>query len=909
MQPDNTYQRDALTGVYARGALELRLREETDRARRYHQSFSLVVLDLDHFKSINDAFGHKRGDEVLVEFTQRLLTLCRSTDLIFRYGGDEFVLILPHTDTTQSLIFAQRLLDGIRASTFPGEPPLTISASIGVSTFPTDGDTPESLFAVADQRHYQAKRAGRGRVVGEDLPETSITSLEAPSRLIERDRALETLQRFLKALPDHQRGIFHIIGAYGLGISRFLQEVRKAAELQNYGVLMLRGQTARKYRVYGVLSEARHDWPGLPLPATGQDSFATALQHLLTEHGYNGLLIILDDLPDIDRASLDCISKLFLSSALSRLALVYATSSPGAHRNLPQDAPLREQVLLEPLSPTGTRTWLRHTLHCEVSPPFLTWFHQATSGQPARIARGLAFLVNQGIVTPGIGRCGHREDFATLPLADQLDRQTIASPHNLPGALTDFVGREADIERLKRLIEEQRLIILLGPGGIGKTRLATQAAAESISLFPDGVYLVALSALSSADFLLPAIAEALRLPLAGADDPRAHLLSYMHTKDMLLVLDNFEQLRDSEPLLLDILERAPGVRLLITSRDRLRLPGGETFELSGLPFPTDEAAEHIEHYAAVQLFLHNAHHTNPDFVLTDQDRPFVARICRLLEGMPLGLELAAAWVRMFSCQSIATWIDENLVFLMANQPEVPARHFSLSAIIESFWNLLGPRERSVLRQMAIFRGGFRLEAARQVVGASPFFLDALVAKAFLHWTHQGRYAMHELLRQYAADQLHSAPHEQIQVQEQHALYYAAFVHQREAELLTTSAALADLQSEIENIRTAWNWAVSHANIHCLDQLAAGLAHFYTHSGRAHEGATTFAAAIDRIHRSTQGPRHPLDTTHALLASLYTQYARLLNDLGDTQQATVAVEQAARFTHATLLPEHDPGYNT
>ena len=160
--------KDPMTGVYSRATLGQRLHEEIDRARRYEIPLSIIMLDLDHFKSVNDAFGHLRGDQVLISFAQRLRNAIRKSDLIYRYGGDEFLLLLPNTSKVQGSALAQRLLEAIHEEPFEGDPPITLTLSLGVASFPDDGHTPETLFEKADQRHYSAKRHGRDRAVDVD---------------------------------------------------------------------------------------------------------------------------------------------------------------------------------------------------------------------------------------------------------------------------------------------------------------------------------------------------------------------------------------------------------------------------------------------------------------------------------------------------------------------------------------------------------------------------------------------------------------------------------------------------------------------------------------------------------------------------------------------------------------------
>lgn len=250
----------------------------------------------------------------------------------------------------------------------------------------------------------------------------------------------------------------------------------------------------------------------------------------------------------------------------------------------------------------------------------------------------------------------------TKSLFERIRLAGEARPHNLPPSLTPLIGREAELQRIaERLADPDcRLLTLTGPGGIGKTRLARQAAQEQVGIFLHGVYLVPLAGLSSPEFLVPTIADALGFSFAGPEDPREQLLNYLREKEMLLVLDNFEQLLDGARLLPRILRHAPDVKIVVTSREHLNLQAEWVFEVRGLAFPEGAVTEGIEEFSAVQLFLARARRVAASFSLSAETEPAVARICRLVGGMPLGIELAAASVPLFSCDQIAAQIERNL---------------------------------------------------------------------------------------------------------------------------------------------------------------------------------------------------------------------------------------------------------
>jgi len=389
-----------------------------------------------------------------------------------------------------------------------------------------------------------------------------------------------------------------------------------------------------------------------------------------------------------------------------------------------------------------------------------------------------------------------------------------APRHNLPVQTTPFVGREAELTELGRLLADPgvRLLTILGAGGMGKTRLALEAGAAQLNNFERGVYFVSLAPLDAVEAIVPTVAEALGFSFYEGGEPRQQLLDYLNQKTVLLLMDNFEHLLDGAGLVTEVLETAPDVKVLSTSRARLSVQGEQLFHLSGMDFPDWETPEDALEYSAVKLFLQSARRVQPGFELAAGDLRYVARICRLVQGMPLGILLAAAWLTMLTPAEVAAEIEASLDFLETDLRDVPERQRSMRAIFDHSWNLLTAREQAVMQALSVFRGGFAREAAQQVAGASLRELRSLVDRSLLQRDPAGRYGIHELLRQYAAEKLRKVPAEDAAARDSHCAYYAGFLQGREAQLLGRGQrqALAEIGAEIENVRTAWDWAVARA---------------------------------------------------------------------------------------------------
>jgi serine/threonine protein kinase/predicted ATPase/tetratricopeptide (TPR) repeat protein len=400
--------------------------------------------------------------------------------------------------------------------------------------------------------------------------------------------------------------------------------------------------------------------------------------------------------------------------------------------------------------------------------------------------------------------------------------------HNLPAQITPFVGRESELESLAQLLDDPdvRLVTILGPGGIGKTRLALEVAAQRVEAqrggFADGVYLISLAPLRSADNILPTVAEAVNFQFYPGREPLRELLDYLREKQMLLVMDNYEHLLEGAGIVTAILQAAPRVQVLVTSRERLNLSGETAFTIEGMTYPDWETPEDAAdqegrtEYGAVRLFMQSARRAHPSFELQADDLRYVACICRLVQGMPLAILLAAAWVEVISLAEIAAEIMGHmsglgLDFLETEMRDLPERHRSIRAVFDSSWTRLTEVERGTLARLSVFRGGFTREAAQAVTGVGLRTLMALVNKSLLHRDPVGRYEVHELLRQYAERKLDQTTlAEREEVLDLHCGYYAEFCHRRSA--VFHSGEQREALLEISNIRAGWHWAIQRGMV-------------------------------------------------------------------------------------------------
>lgn len=496
---------------------------------------------------------------------------------------------------------------------------------------------------------------------------------------------------------------------------------------------------------------------------------------------------------------------------------------------------------------------------------------------------------------------------------------TIQAPpnHNLPVYATPFIGRQQELTAVNQRLADPtcRLLSILGPGGVGKSRLAIQAAREQLARFTDGIFHVPLASLTDPGLFIPALAEATHFAFytekSGVADPTRQLLNYLREKQMLLLLDNAETILDNRSLIAEILATCPQVKLLVTSSQRLNLQGEWTLPLAGLPLPVivDEGADAWDHsaatlanYEAVQFFAQCAVRVAPHFTLTPENTTAVAEICRLVGGLPLGIELAAAWTQLLSAAEIVTEIRDSFDFLQSEMVNIPERHRSLRATFEYSWARLTATERQTMRRLSIFHHSFSREAAGAVAlegsGATRLTqLSALLNKSLLKRLDGNRYQIHELLRQYAAQKLASYAAETAVTAQQHALYYTNFLQQQTDALHNAQqlAAAQAIETDMENIRAAWRWLTTVCTDLTLVETAVSQAQkpLITFHHRRHlheEGANLCRQATAVLRR--RPPAAPLAYSLIYEASFLIQLGQLTAAATCLQEGVPLFEQLA-----------------
>lgn len=473
------------------------------------------------------------------------------------------------------------------------------------------------------------------------------------------------------------------------------------------------------------------------------------------------------------------------------------------------------------------------------------------------------------------------------------------SAPTLPVDGTPFVGRDLELAEIAHRLSQtgSRLVTITGPGGAGKSRLALQAARELAPSYPDGVFFVALETLSESAQLPGAIASALGLD--PGHDPWREIAALLGSGRRLLILDNFEHLVDAAPRIAELLASCPELVCLATSRERLDLREEWLLPLGGMSYPGhgDLAVADALRFDAVQLFVAQTRRVRPDYRLASGDLAPIIDICRLTRGLPLALELAAAWMRVMDCAEIRSELDRDLDLLSGGARDIPERQRSIRATFEHSWRLLTPAERTAFATLSVFRGGFRREAAAVVADVSLALLAALVDKSLLRPSDDGRYDRHPLLHHYGREKLAEHPEARAAAETRHARYFLDLLQRRYGELRGSHteqlAALDGITAERENLRVAWHTALDRGWAHRVERAIEPLERFLQRRGHIAELSALFAAAAAAFEDAAEHTE--------LLGLLLAKQGWYVHRSGDLEAATALSERAL-----DLLGTRNPG---
>jgi predicted ATPase/DNA-binding CsgD family transcriptional regulator len=420
----------------------------------------------------------------------------------------------------------------------------------------------------------------------------------------------------------------------------------------------------------------------------------------------------------------------------------------------------------------------------------------------------------------------------------------------LPALLSSLLGRERETATLHKLLTraDVRLVTVTGPGGVGKTSMALQVGHEFTDAFSDGVFFISLAPISDSTLIIPTIAQALGV----TESPNRLLLDslkdFLYKKQMLVLLDNFEQIVSAAPLLTELLNASAELRMLVTSREALRLRGEHEFPLAPLELDDhairsdDRSANTLMQSPAIALFIQRVQAVQPDFQLTEEIAPAVIEICKRLDGLPLAIELAAAHIKLLPPRAMLEKLQESsLQLLTSGARDMPARQQTLRSAIQWSYDLLEDKEKHTFRWLAAFVGGCTLEAAQSVIGtpASLDMLESLVGKSLVRQTEidgSPRLSMLETIREFGLEQLNHM-HELESARRAHAGYYLSFAEDAERQLTGADQKtwLQRLEREQDNIRAALHWAIEHSELEFAQRMAGALQPFWFRRGRWSEG--------------------------------------------------------------------------
>lgn len=497
-----------------------------------------------------------------------------------------------------------------------------------------------------------------------------------------------------------------------------------------------------------------------------------------------------------------------------------------------------------------------------------------------------------------------------IRLARELNLIASQSPQwvpkdSLPAPTTVLIGREREVATIINMLDDPsvRLVSILGLGGIGKTQLALEVARQKSSQSKLQVCFVALESVQTASGVVPAVADAVGFQFHGSADPERQLLAGVRNRQFLLILDNFEHLAEARLFVRRMLDSANKIKIIITSRERLHLHSEVVFPLKGLTYP--DSSEAAEEYTSAQLFMEAIRRTHPSFQPRHGDLKFIHRICQLVEGIPLAIELATSWMEVLTLEQIADEIASSLHILKTTFQDLPERHQSMHAVFESSWRLLSNEERDIFKRLSVFQGGFDPAAAENIAGASLFTVSMLIDKSLVVRLGPDRFKLHEMLRQFAREKLQMNDAAYVDILIRHSQYYGRLAQQSEMKFKTDFAlylvTVMGILKDFDNFMAGWQQALELSLAGDIGNYAFSISLTLFFRGLIVDGEKVFARATSIVENHTNSPATPA------YVRIMTYRGWFLSDLMQYEKAQQVLESALQLvTESNNLYTADAG---
>jgi len=819
---------DTLTGLLKRESFSRHLAELVSAANEEKHTFSLAMIDIDHFKSINDGFGHSRGDEILTEFGRRIISISREGDLLFRYGGDEFTVILPDADSSEAEKFAVRLLDACTRTQFAGDPPLSVTLSIGIAHYPEDGLSARELFDSADRRLFAAKRQGRNRVLSFDDPVHPEESGIREGRLLGREKELALFVAFAQEAADKGRGFFLVLGPDGAGKGCFLDACASYLSMSDYTLLTVSGG-ADPQADHSALADA------LECPLNRRSVVDALYSHAGASMS---LGVFLKDMHLIDRVSIEDLSEFY--SLYPGWMIVVASTE----RTAPVDGDgfggISASTRLGPVSLEDCRAWFRACLMWNPPDDFLEWFHDETGGLPGMFLQGVHHLERRGYLVPKNGTFVLEEDYRDFSLGSRIAFGSTAEINNLPVDLTPFTGREVELESIRELMDRgSRLITLRGMSGMGCRRLAIRAAGQNEFMFPEGVCIVDCSA----DGASVPVKLASEFSLPSGRNAAETVAGFIENSRMLLLFTNVSPGDETVSFISELLKSSSGVTVIATSRSSLDIPGEAVVSVEGVSTlkPDEETPSH-----AARILIQTAERLAGIRFPGELKLNLVEEICNLLGGSPLAIELAASWTRVMSVTAICRRIRANPSFLGGSDKEKTTD--GLADLFQQSWDQLSSVEKHAISRLTVFAGHFTVEEAEEISDVTPEMVLSLVDRSFLLRDDMGIH-IPAMTRDFIIQEKNPFSRGFEVAREMHCRYFASrasFYGEMAWTGVDASRGLDGIRYSFEDISLSWKLAIEKKRFRFLRQMLKPLTVYCQDRGRFRTGFNMLEEALKAL---------------------------------------------------------------